>query len=621
MDIPSESPSMGKEQLMRFVRTLRQSERGWRLAAGRNEDALSEERARLSRTRESNRRLTESLAEAHQRIRRLELELEQSRARATDLEQRVTQSLQNSADLEARLHDPRRDEALRVIEQELEDLRLERDELRGVARRRDHFDEERASLRRQVSELTLAWEKSQEQIARRAGLEATLKRLEGERGMGRVVELEATVVELEERAALAEARAEHAEGVLDEARERAVSAQERVMTLEEDLAEAQSAFRNAWRTTGEERSARETLREETEIQLAAAEVEVREARSARIQAGLEARAAARALAESRQAEAAFFARVEAEEAAQRGVDQDERGLRVERLAAHRALEQGRLSIAALREKLLAARRVQSLSARLANLVCPPGAEDTRKDRGDYALVLQLHEAQRELRRAWTSVEEAEGELEGVESELGERARGVELLRQERRLRQALEQQRDALLGTLEERTLESEALERELGALQVRLEDVERDAERNREAKAALVREREVSLTARRQRAKVVTELRERDARLKTLEAEHSQIEAERNSLLDTLTEAQARVDALRTEADLRHDQALSAASGTERIRREQAAQITQEQLEAAEAERARLEAAERATLQELEEAEAEKARLEEALGVEPDSA
>lgn len=612
---------MGQEQLLRFVRTLRQSERGWRLAASRNEDALGEERARLSRTRESNRRLTENLADSHQRIRRLELELEQARARTAGLKERVTGSLKHSASLEARLLDPKREEELRTLEQELEETRLERDELRGVARRRDRGDEERASLRRQVSELTLAWEKSQEQITRRVALEATLKRLEGERGVGRVVELEAAVAELEERASLAEARAEHAEGILGEARERAVSAQERAMTLEEDLAEAQSAFRNAWRTTGEERATRESLRDETETQLAAAEVEVREARSARLRAGLEARAAMRALAESRLAEAAMAARVEADDAIQRAVQQDERGLRVERLAAHRALEQGRLSISALREKLLAARRVQSLSARLANLVCPPGAEETRKDRGDYALVLQLREAQRELRRAWTSVEEAEGELEEVEAELGERARGVELLRQERRLRQALEQQRDALLGTLEERTLESEVLERELAGLQGRLEEVERDAGRNREAKAALVREREVSLTARRQRAKVVTELRERDARLKTLEAEHSQVAEERNSLRDSLTEAQARVDALRTEADLRHDQAQSAASGTERIRREVAAQITEDQLKAAEAERARLEAAERATLEELKAAEAEKARLEEALGVDPESA
>ncbi|MBL4848638.1 MAG: hypothetical protein JKY65_24210, partial [Planctomycetes bacterium] len=286
----------------------------------------------------------------------------------------------------------------------------------------------------------------------------------------------------------------------------------------------------------------------------------------------------------------LLALVEAEQALSRAVDQDERGLRVERHAVQRALEEGRTSIRALREKLLAARRVQSLSARLAQLVCPPGAEETRQGSADYALVLQLREAQRELRRAWTSVEEAEKDLSGVETELEERVRGVDLLRQERRLRQALELQRDALLSALEDRTLESEALERELSGLQLRLERVERDAERGRDVKVALDREREVSLTARRQRAKVVTELRERDAQLEALEADRHEIAEERDSLRNSLTEARARVDSLRTEAELRHDETQSAESGSQRIRLAQVEQVTREQLEVAEAERARLE-------------------------------
>ena len=581
---------MGQEQLMRFVRTLRQSERGWRLAAGRNEDALGEERARLSRTRESNLRLTEALAEAHKRTRRLELELEQDRARTSGLEERVLGSQRYSADLESRLLDPKREEELRLLKQELEDLRGEADELRASARKRDRLDEERATLRRQVSELTLAWERSQEQVGRRLALEQTIRRLEEGSGIRRSVELEAALATLEEQAAHALARADQAEKDLVGVRERLEVSEETSATLGRDVAEAQAAFRDAWRTVGEERAARESLREETEFQLVEAEVSVRKARSARLSAGADARVAERALAEARLAEAGLLALVEAEQALSRAVDQDERGLRVERHAVQRALEEGRTSIRALREKLLAARRVQSLSARLAQLVCPPGAEETRQGSADYALVLQLREAQRELRRAWTSVEEAEKDLSGVETELEERVRGVDLLRQERRLRQALELQRDALLSALEDRTLESEALERELSGLQLRLERVERDAERGRDVKVALDREREVSLTARRQRAKVVTELRERDAQLEALEADRHEIAEERDSLRNSLTEARARVDSLRTEAELRHDETQSAESGSQRIRLAQVEQVTREQLEVAEAERARLE-------------------------------
>jgi chromosome segregation ATPase len=200
-------------------------------------------------------------------------------------------------------------------------------------------------------------------------------------------------------------------------------------------------------------------------------------------------------------------------------------------------------------------------------------------------VLQLREAQRELRRGWTTVESAEKDLVDVETELGERVRGVDLLRQERRLRQALEHQRDALLTTLEERSLETEALEREHSVLQLRLERLERDADRSRGVRAALDREREVSLTARRHRAQVVGELRQRDALL-------AEIEGERDSLKNDLTEARARVDSLRTEADLRRDQTLSAATRTERFRRAEIEDATRAELEEAESERARLEEA-----------------------------
>ena len=585
-DLPLEGP----EQLLRFVRSLRESERGWRQAASRTEDALREERERLGRARESTRQLTQTLGESNQRVRRLELELEQERRRAGELEERLSQSSRQVAEFSAGL--PLQAGRIADLEGELAALQAEREELLGLARRRDRQDEERATLKRQVSELSLAWERSQEQVSRLVSLEQTVLRLEEGKGLRRVAELELALADLEERATRAEARGEILGAELGATRARAEHAEELGETLARELEGARADLEEAWERAEAHEAARLVLRQEVDAQLHEAEEALRAARSKRALALADRHVALRQLAEARSAEAALWALAESAEAERRGREGAAEGLLVERLAAQRALQGGREAIAALREKLLAARRVQSLSARLANLVCPPGAEDTRQDRGDYALVLQLREAQRELRRSWTHVEEAEAALGEVETELGDRLRGQDLLRQERRLRGSIEQQRDALLGALEERTLELEALERELAAQQGRLDSVEREAEQGRETRVALARERELSLTARRQRAQVVAELRERDARLREVEAERDTVTEERDRVQVALEEASARVQALRGAAAHQHDLALQAGSPTERFRKEQAEREVREELQAAEAERDRLQQA-----------------------------
>ena len=586
------------DHLIRLVRTLRDAEQRWREESLRLEAALTEERARVERTRESNRQLTRAMGELQQQADTLRGDLAAERARVDDLRRELGDARRRGAALEAQ-----------QVEQEVsqEVLGARTQDLEGeVGRLTKELAEARAETRANEREHERALREAREGFQRRERerdrrlieLERIDERLERGHGLKRMASLEVLLQTNEEALVRFEARNDELAAENERLAQALQAASLREDELLGELRETQEGFRDAWRSAGDH--ADEILRLSARVeQLEHAEAEWTVERTRLRMADAQRLAQARrALAEARLVEQALGEQVEAQLADLAADRQAKAELLAERATMLQAILQGQSALAALRDKLNAARRVQGVSSRLGNLVCPPGADDERQDEENYPLVLELREAQRELRLAWAQVQEAEEELVSTEASLEDLEQGAAWMRQQQRLVDALELQRDALHRALEDREGEMEDLERQLGRLELALAEKEDELAESSELREQLRHERELTRTARLQRARLSTELRhlkeEHEVQVSALEFERGEIRSAREEverLRAQLLDAEERCAALQEEVELRHDENLRAkdATNTERVLRKRVEEEAVAALEEAEAERRRL--------------------------------
>lgn len=587
------------DHLIRLVRTLRDAEQRWREESLRLEAGLVEERARVERIRENNRQLTRTMSELQQQSDTLREDLAAERGRASELRAELAESRKRGAELEAnQVEQEVNQEVLSARSEDLqgEVLRLEKELAAARAEARVQEEAHQRSLA-QAREGFQSRERARDR--RLIELERIVERLERGHGLKRMASLEMLLQTNEEALVRHEARNDELVAETTRLARALQDASQREEELLGELRDTQEGFRDAWRSAGDH--ADEILRLSARVEeLEHAEAEWKVERSRlRMNDAQRLAEARRGLAEARLVEHALSEQVEAQLADLAADRQAKAELLAERATMLQAILQGQAALAALRDKLAVARRVQGASSRLGNLVCPPGADDERQDEENYPLVLELREAQRELRRAWAQVQEAEEELVTTEEALVDLEQGAAWVRQQQRLVDALEMQRDALHRALEDREGEMEDLERQLGTMELALAEKEEELAHAQELRDELRRERELTRTARLQRARLSTELRhlkeEHEVQVEALELERGEIRSAREELerlRSQLLEAEERCAKLQDEVELRHDENLRAkdATNTERVLRRRVEQDAVAALEEAEAERRRLE-------------------------------